>query len=170
VQDYHNNSLSTSPGLAHALVSAYHLVRGKTVLFGMPDTIMSPTNAFQIGLNALNTGCDMILCLFPTQHPDKFGMVSIKVDGQVLQIVDKPQATKLIYMWGCIIWRPNFTEYLYSKVRKEDNGDFADIINQAISDGFKVNSVKFADGKFVDFGTFEQITHYFKNTESTTPC
>src|SRR5689334_16172276 len=34
---------STSPGLAHALDSAYHLTQGKTVFFGMADTIMQPT-------------------------------------------------------------------------------------------------------------------------------
>ncbi|MEZ4555371.1 MAG: hypothetical protein R2851_07405 [Caldilineaceae bacterium] len=37
---------STSPGLAHALDSAYHLTRGKTVCFGMADTIMQPVDVF----------------------------------------------------------------------------------------------------------------------------
>jgi glucose-1-phosphate thymidylyltransferase len=41
---------STSPGLAHALDSAYHLVRGKTVCFGMADTIMQPEDIFTRGL------------------------------------------------------------------------------------------------------------------------
>ena len=35
-----NGADSTSPGLAHALDAAYHLTRGKTVFFGMADTIM----------------------------------------------------------------------------------------------------------------------------------
>ncbi len=38
---------STSPGLAHALKSAYHLIRGKTVCFGMADTIMTPRDVFR---------------------------------------------------------------------------------------------------------------------------
>ena len=38
---------STSPGLAHALDSAYHLVCGKTVLFGMADTLMQPQDIFR---------------------------------------------------------------------------------------------------------------------------
>ena len=54
---------STSPGLAHALDSAYHLTCGKTVYFGMADTIMQPTDVFahfsdgdfRLGLNAAQT-------------------------------------------------------------------------------------------------------------------
>ena len=37
---------STSPGLAHALDSAYHLTKGMTVCFGMADTIMQPIDVF----------------------------------------------------------------------------------------------------------------------------
>ena len=37
---------STSPGLAHALDSAYRQVRGKTVYFGMADTIIEPGDVF----------------------------------------------------------------------------------------------------------------------------
>ena len=44
---------STSPGLAHALDSAYHLVKNKTVFFGMADTIMQPVN---VSLNCSSRG------------------------------------------------------------------------------------------------------------------
>ena len=39
---------STSPGLAGALDCGYHLVKDKTVLFGMPDTLMEPQDVFAI--------------------------------------------------------------------------------------------------------------------------
>ena len=42
---------STSPGLAHALDSAYHLTQGKTVFFGMADTIMQPEHVFDQAYN-----------------------------------------------------------------------------------------------------------------------
>ena len=38
---------STSPGLANALDSAYHLTSGKTVFFGMADTLMQPEDLFR---------------------------------------------------------------------------------------------------------------------------
>ncbi len=44
---------STSPGLAHALDAGYHLTRGKTVCFGMADTIMQPTDVFARMLSSM---------------------------------------------------------------------------------------------------------------------
>lgn len=159
VQDQISNGQSSSPGLADALVSAHHLIKNKTVLFGMADTIMLPENAFKLGLETYLSGSDVTLCLFPTQFPEKFGMVSMNDDGRVLKIVDKPNVTNLEYMWGCIIWNEIFTDYLFSKVL-ENIGDFANILNMAIIDGIIINSVKFKDGKFIDFGTYEQINQY----------
>ena len=34
----------------------------------------------------------------------------------VTAIVDKPAQTDLTEMWGCIIWRPRFTEHLHELV------------------------------------------------------
>jgi glucose-1-phosphate thymidylyltransferase len=166
VQDYTSPGQSTSPGLADALVSSYHLIKGKTVLFGMPDTIMYPKNSFQKGLEILESNGEVTLCLFPTKFPEKFGMVSTNKDGIVLKVVDKPKSTKLEYMWGCIIWQPVFTEYLYNKVRVEKLSDFAEILNSAINDNIIMNSVKFKDGEFVDFGTYEQIRAFEESVDS----
>jgi len=62
VQETRSGSdMSTSPGLAHALDSAYHLVKGKTVCFGMADTIMRPTDVFASALAAADVEDDVIL-------------------------------------------------------------------------------------------------------------
>ena len=42
---------STSPGLAHALDSAYHLIKGKTVFFGMADTLMKAGKEFRFAIH-----------------------------------------------------------------------------------------------------------------------
>lgn len=160
IQEQISTGESTSPGLADALTSAYHLIREKIVLFGMADTIMWPKNAFQVGLRSMNQEIDVLLCLFPTKFPEKFGMVSFDQKYKVNQIIDKPQSTDLEFMWGCIIWKPVFSEYLYSKVRKQKISDFAKIMNMAIEDGLNINAVKFEKGKFLDFGTFEQIKQH----------
>jgi dTDP-glucose pyrophosphorylase len=70
---------STSPGLAHALDSAYHLTKDKTVFFGMADTIMQPTDVFKRAYAASLPEDDVILVLFSTDHPEKFGMVRTKI-------------------------------------------------------------------------------------------
>ena len=48
------NDNSTSPGLADALDSAYHLTRGKTVYFGMADTIIHPLDVLAKARERMN--------------------------------------------------------------------------------------------------------------------
>jgi glucose-1-phosphate thymidylyltransferase len=148
---------STSPGLAHALDSAYHLTRGKTVFFGMADTIMQPKDVFMQAVNFANPKDDLLLILFPTEHPEKFGMVRIDQDNRVIEIVDKPSQTDLRQMWGCIIWRPSFTEYLHDCVCNQGISDFAQIMNNAILSGLLVRGLQIVDGIYIDLGTYEEI-------------
>jgi len=162
-QERISRNRSTSPGLADALSSAYHLIKNKIVLFGMPDTIMWPNEALKIGLNSMENNSDVMLCLFPTSFPEKFGMVSFNNQREVIEIVDKPKTTSLKFMWGCIIWKPIFTEFLYTKVQNDNIGDFAEILNLAIKNNLKFNAISFSNGKFFDFGTYEQIQQFSIN-------
>jgi glucose-1-phosphate thymidylyltransferase len=158
VQESANGFLnSTSPGLAHALDSAHHLVKGKTVFFGMADTIMQPKDIFLRAFQAAEPEDDAILVLFPTNYPHKFGMVRMDLDHSVVEIVDKPQVTDLKEMWGCIIWRPRFTEYLHECVNHKGMSDFAQIINCAISTGFRFRGFRMNNGVYIDLGTYEEI-------------
>lgn len=148
---------STSPGLAHALDSAYHLTAGKTVFFGMADTLMQPEDVFDRAYKAASADDDVILGMFTTTRPEKFGMVKMDGDRRVLEIVDKPKQTDLTEMWGCIIWRPTFTEYLHHCVFEEGISDFAKIMNDAIANGMKFRGVHMQDGTYIDLGTYEEI-------------
>jgi glucose-1-phosphate thymidylyltransferase len=148
---------STSPGLAHALDSAYHLTAGKTVCFGMADTIMRPRNVFAYALEQSQPDDDVILVLFNTERPEKFGMVRLAEDGRVIEIDDKPKQTDLDKMWGCIIWRARFTEYLHESVQVKEISDFAQIMNCAIQDGFRFRGVHIAGGVYIDLGTYDEI-------------
>ena len=149
---------STSPGLAGALDCGYHLVKGNTVLFGMPDTVMEPQDVFAVLKQAAADQDDVVLALFPTKRPEKFGMVHLGEDGRVIEIVDKPKKTTLAYMWGCILWRPRFTEHLRDCVRHRKVQDFAQIMNVGISEGLTVRGVKFPAGTYKDLGTYEEIS------------
>ncbi len=154
---------STSPGLAHALDAAYHLVRGKTVFFGMADTIMEPGDVFARAWAAADSDDDVVTVLFPTTRPEKFGMVRLDGANRVLEIVDKPQETALTLMWGCILWRPRFTEHLHECVRRHGTSDFAAILNQAIAGGMRVRAFPVADGSYMDLGTYEEIRELDKS-------
>ena len=148
---------STSPGLAHALDAAYHLVRGKDVFFGMADTIIAPQDVFAQAWAAAEGDDDVVMVLFPTNRPEKFGMVRLDRANRVLEIVDKPRETPLTLMWGCILWRPRFTEHLHESVRRHGTSDFARILNEAVAGGLRVRAFPVADGSYMDLGTYEEI-------------
>jgi glucose-1-phosphate thymidylyltransferase len=148
---------STSPGLSHALDSAYHLVKGKTVLFGMADTIIEPTDVFRRLLEAAQPEDTVVLGLFPVARPEKFGMVDFDQQGVVRRIVDKPAQTTLQFAWGCIIWRPEFTEHLHGSLSQQHIADFALIMNNAIDQGMPFRGIVLPGGKYSDLGTYEEI-------------
>jgi glucose-1-phosphate thymidylyltransferase len=147
---------STSPGLAHALDSAYHLTRDKTVFFGMADTIMQPESVFRHMHEIAAPEVDAVLALFSTKRPEKFGMVRSDRSGRVLEIVDKPHQTDLNQMWGCILWRPRFTEHLHACVN-QGISDFAEIMNSAIVGGMNFCGLHMVCGTYIDLGTYDEI-------------
>ena len=123
----------------------------------MADTIIQPGDVFARSLeNAEEEDC-VILNLFSTDHPEKFGMVQLDQDKRVVEIVDKPQETELTEMWGSIIWRSCFTDYLHHCVGKEHIADFAKIMNSAITNGLRFRGFTFADSVYIDLGTYEEI-------------
>lgn len=148
---------STSPGLAHALDSAYHLIKGKTVFFGMADTLMKPDDVFKRIYGTAIPEDDVLFGMFTTDRPDKFGMVRMDKEGGVIEIDDKPKQTSLTQMWGCVIWRPKFTEYLHECVFERGISDFAKIMNDAIMKGMKFKGVHMNDSTYIDLGTYDEI-------------
>jgi glucose-1-phosphate thymidylyltransferase len=155
IQD--NGEKSTSPGLGHALNAAYHLVKDKTVLFGMADTIMEPVDLYKQMLEKSKLEDDVIMGLFKTARPQKFGMTAFDSDGIIPYITDKPEKTHLTHMWGAIIWRSRFTEFLHEYLNDGVTSDFAFIMNEAIQSGMRFRAVRFDEGTYLDLGTYDEI-------------
>lgn len=147
---------SRSPGLGYAWDAAYHLIKGKIVLFGMADTIMRPVALFTKMLNRMSLADDVVLGLFPTDRPQAFGMVDCDSNRRVLSIIDKPCASDLTYMWGCMAWRPRLTEWLHDCVRSGLT-DYAEIMNAALQQGMRFRGVRFDEGAYTDVGTWDAI-------------
>lgn len=148
---------STSPGLAHALDSAYHIVKGKTVLFGMADTIIKPQDAFQHLLDAIKPDEQSAMGLFSIDNPEKFGMVDMDESGRVRHIDDKPSETNLEYAWGCQLWQPGFTEYMHEAIHQSQISDYAIIMNNAIKQGLPFRGVVLPGNDYTDLGTYDEI-------------
>jgi glucose-1-phosphate thymidylyltransferase len=151
---------SGSSGLAEALECGFHLTRGKTVYFGMPDTIMEPSHVFAALAAEADDRDDVLLALFPTTRPEKFGMVELDASGRVVRVIDKPRVTDLTHMWGGMMWRPRFTEHLHHCVTALGIGDFAAILNMAIAGGLRMRGVRFDEGSYRDLGTYEEIMEF----------
>lgn len=147
---------STSPGLAHALDSAYHLLGSKTVLFGMPDTLITPKNAYELVIHNAEPADDFMMGIFSTQHPEKGGMVEKDPAGRVVRIIDKPCHNPMNNTWGILIWRSRFTEFLHEAIHTKEMGDFAEVMNSAIAAGLIFRGIE-TGGTFTDLGTYEEI-------------
>jgi glucose-1-phosphate thymidylyltransferase len=150
-----------SPGLAHALDSAFHLIKDRIVFFSMADTVIFPKNVFAQAKQNSPRNADLLLCLFPTKTPEKYGMVDFLENKKVISIIDKPERTNLTYMWGCIIWTPKFSNFLHNSVT-DGAGDFAEIMNNSIMAGINAYGYTFDDSEYFDIGTHNAILNVFK--------
>lgn len=151
-------------GMVHAIDLAYPWTRGGRILFGMPDTIVHPPDAFARLLEEHRAHpADLTLGLFTTNRPEKFGMVEVDATGRVTYHVDKPSHTALKLMWGFAVWEPTFTDLIH-EVRTSGKTPpnqaepvLGDAIDEALGRGMRVAGHHFSDGFYVDIGTYDEI-------------
>jgi len=105
------------PGLAHALNSAYHLTKGKTICLAWQTTIMTPKTSSNKCLGQATRRTMLFWAFLPPINPINSAWLDLKM-MPVIEIIDKPAKTDLLYCWGFIVWRPNFTEYLNHSFRR----------------------------------------------------
>ena len=142
------------PDLSQALDCVYPISQNRRVAFLMPDTYIYPTSSLSQLISEAGEA-DLILGLFPTDRPHKFGMV--RAEGRkVIEIIDKPIKTDLQLMWGIIIWSPRFSDHLRACM-KNDSPDFATVMNRAIQNNLDVQAVEILKGKYLDLGTYDEL-------------
>jgi len=146
--------LGKSAGLAEALDCAYTVTMNRHVAFVMPDTYVYPSNSVETLVSEAD-GADVVLGLFPTDKPHKFGMVRRGGD-RAIEIIDKPSHTDLRLMWGIVVWSPRFSDHLRSCI-KTDAPDFATIMNRAIACRLDVRAIEIPRGHYIDFGTYDDL-------------
>lgn len=126
------------------------------MLFGFPDTVVEPADAFGRLLEAHRAdGNDLTLGLFPTDRPSDFGMVELQ-GARPVRIVDKPRQSELRWMWGIACWGSNVTA-LQSSVLAAAPSDRevvpGDLCQAAIDAGLRAGVVRYAEGRYLDLGT-----------------
>ena len=141
-------------GAPYTLDQAYPFVRDSLVVFGFPDIIFQPDNAFEIlTQRQCATGADLVLGLFPTERPQTTDMVEIGDDGWVRSFLVKPLRTDLRDTWIIAVWTPVFTQFMHDFL--EGTGipnsaqpfelSFGDVIKASLDRGLRVHGVPFAD-------------------------
>lgn len=150
-------------GMPEALAIPYlWCLDAGTFLFGMPDTIIEPANAFSLLLDFhLSEKADLTLGLFGTDTPSKFGMVKTDRENNVVETIDKPQETALKWMWGCACWNHDFYKLLVDYVKTHPPGNkeniLGDVFNAAIKGGMKVKGLPLPEGSYLDIGTADEL-------------
>ncbi len=149
-------------GMPYAINLARIWLNRETIVFGMPDTIIEPRDAFKrlIGFHR-SEGCELTLGLFLAENPSKFGMVETDRQRNVVFIVDKPRESKLTHMWGCACWSPAFTDLLDEYLRAQPFAGtevvLGDVFFHAVRSKMRVKALTFDDGKYMDIGTADEL-------------
>lgn len=167
-------------GVPYTLDSAFPFIQGKKVVFGFPDTIFQPDDAFvQLIEKQRLSDADIVLGLFPASNPKKVDMVVLDDDKKIRQLRIKPSKTDLTYTWIIAVWEWTFTDFLHDFVTKHHeeltkknkgsglNGSaeihLGDVIQAALNSKLNVENVIFENGSFIDIGTIEDMVRATRN-------
>ena len=153
-----------SPGMPYTLNQAYPWLTGRdtTVLFGMPDTIFWPYDAFgQLLSTCRRLRADLVLGVFPTDQPERFSVVDLDDRGRVRSVMDKPKESALRNTWGIACWGSAFTELLHGSLTgARPSGKeivLAEVFQRAVDEGLAVYGQYFEGGTYIDIGVAEDL-------------
>lgn len=158
-----------TPSQLHSVARGLEFVEDETVVFGYPDVLFKPEDAFGLLLKRLfETGADVVIGLFPNDIPERVDMVSLDEESRPVEIVIKQPDRGLLYSWSIAVWTPAFSRLMRDFVCTYDRGtdlglsnseepSVGHVIQKAIGDGFQVEAVAFPDGGYIDMGTPEDL-------------
>jgi glucose-1-phosphate thymidylyltransferase len=161
-------------GAPFTVRQALPFVADETVLFGFPDIIFKPADAFgHLTAHLQRTGVDIVLGLFPAVNPCKVDMVDLDGAKRVREIVIKPANSNLRYTWLIAAWKPAFSQFMQNFLDQEEGGVreryhdapspsqveyyMGDVLQGALAAGWAISTVCFDKGTYVDIGTPEDL-------------
>jgi glucose-1-phosphate thymidylyltransferase len=161
-------------GVPFTVDQAYPFIKDSTVVFGFPDIIFEPKDAFnQLLARQKESNADIVLGIFKARQTSQEDMVDINADGHIRKIEIKPSRTKMNFTWLIAVWTRTFTNFMHdhlskmirdmnrgtlSKADSEKSELFmGDIFQTAIENNMKVNSVLFPKSRYLDIGTPENL-------------
>lgn len=172
--------INLSPGVPYTLDKAYPFVQDKTVALGFPDIMFQSEDSYvRLIERQIATNANIVLGLFLTDVPHKCDMVDFDEEGRICRIIIKPKKTHLRYTWVNAIWTPAFTQFMHrylstlddvrnqhsteNKISERQELFVGDVIQAAIQDGLRAETVVFPNAKCVDIGTSDGLVMAFRN-------
>jgi glucose-1-phosphate thymidylyltransferase len=161
--------IRSSRGVPYTLDQAYAFVRHAVVALAFADILFDVQDAFARVLDR-QTACrsEVVLGVFPADHPEKVDMVEFDDHGEVRRLVIKPQATTCLrYTWGIAAWTPTFTQFMHEYVsspkgppgssRPQAELYVGDVFQAALDKGMSVAAVHVSDSPYIDIGTPDDL-------------
>ena len=106
-------------GPPYTLNQAYPFVENALVVFGFPDILFEPDDAFvQLLARQATTRADLVLGLFRAHNHRDMDMVETASNGSVTSIQIKPSVTRLNNAWIIAVWTPAFTHFMHEYLRR----------------------------------------------------
>jgi glucose-1-phosphate thymidylyltransferase len=154
-----------SPSTLFSIDAAYPFACGGVCALGFPDILFPPCNPYSRMIATLEqTGADIVLGLFPTEHTSMMDMVRCDRSGRVESILVKPTAARPGYekAWVNAVWRPRFGEFLHDnlerlarRANKSRELYIGDVVMAALGEGMVAYGTAVSDSACLDAGTPE---------------
>ncbi|HEX5839959.1 MAG TPA: sugar phosphate nucleotidyltransferase, partial [Anaerolineales bacterium] len=155
-------------GAPYTIDQAYDFVREATIVFGFPDILIEPQDAFPRLIAHLDeTRADLALGLFPTDQPHLCDPIIFDDDGRIREILVKPPHSDLRFTWTIAAWTPSFTQFLHEQliVLEQEAAEsssrsevyMSHIINAALQAGLRVEGLHLPGARFLDIGVPENL-------------
>ena len=156
-------------GAPYTIDQAYPFVQEATILFGFPDILIEPDDAYPRLLEHLeSTGADVVLGLFPAEQPHLCDPIEFDDQGHIRNILIKPADSDLRTTWTIAAWTPSFTRFLHEHLseveRMAATGSGArpelymsHVLMAAIQSGLRVEGLHLPGAHFLDIGVPENL-------------
>jgi len=161
-------------GVPYSVDQAYAFNRDATIVFGFPDILIEPEDAYSRILTKLEAKkADIALGLFPTDQPHLCDPIELDDQGRIRKIFVKPRHSDLRITWVIAAWAPSFTQFLHEHLVELERAaepaasprselHMGHVFMAAIKSGLRVEGVHLPGAQYMDIGVPENLVRVLR--------